>query len=265
MAAHNPVDAAYLPATDAALAPVNDSIAPDIETASDQYALRFGGVVGAFLLRQQTAAAAALLDGLPVAAPLRVLDVGGGHTHLTTLFLARGHAVTVHGSALTCFSRVRELQRTHTERLGWVLGPLWRLPAGDREYDMVCSLRLLGHMSSWEQQLAEQCRVAKRYMLCEFAVPEGFQRLARPLHGVKVRAEPDTRPFTPIAIPEITGVLRTHGFRVVQVERQFVLPIMLHRKLASPSFSATIEALCRYLGLTAHVGSPVLLLAEREH
>ena len=58
----------------------HNTLTPDVETASDAYARRFGGPVGTYFLEQQTTAVARLLSK-PSAAGRRALDVGGGHGH----------------------------------------------------------------------------------------------------------------------------------------------------------------------------------------
>jgi ubiquinone/menaquinone biosynthesis C-methylase UbiE len=241
--------------------PGNDPVAPDIETASERYALRFSGDVGRYLLARQAVAVGALLDRLP-REPLTVFDVGGGHAQLSETFALRGHHITVHGSSDNCFGRAAPSIARYPERITTRVGPLQKLPASDREFDLVCSIRLLAHVSDWRALLAEKCRVARRYVICEFPTHEGVQRVARPLHPIKVRMEPDTRTFSTLTITEVARVLAGHGFRVVQVERQFVLPIALHRALRAPSLTGGAEALLELLGITGSIGSPVILLAE---
>ena len=53
--------------------------APDVETASDDYAARFAGPVGAWMLQVQERAVLELIAPWPGAS---VLDVGGGHAQL---------------------------------------------------------------------------------------------------------------------------------------------------------------------------------------
>jgi ubiquinone/menaquinone biosynthesis C-methylase UbiE len=259
-----PDDALSLPLTLPApvVLPGNDPVAPDIETASERYARRFSGDVGSYLLGRQAAALGSLLDRLP-RGPLTVFDVGGGHAQLAETFAARGHHATVHGSSDVCFDRVAPLITRFPERITTRMGPLCQLPASDREFDLVCSVRLLAHVSDWRSMVAEKCRVARRYVICEFPTPEGVQRAARRLHPIKVRMEPDTRTFCTITVAEATAALRGLGFEVLQVERQFVLPIALHRALRAPALTGGAEALLAWSGLTGLIGSPVILLAER--
>ena len=52
----------------------------DIETSSDDYAARFAGEIGAWLLKVQEEATLRMLAAYPNA---KILDVGGGHGQLT--------------------------------------------------------------------------------------------------------------------------------------------------------------------------------------
>jgi hypothetical protein len=86
----------------------HNTLTPDVETASDAYARRFGGPVGTYFLEQQTTAVARLLSK-PSAAGRRALDVGGGHGQLTSLLLQLGFDVWGQGSAPVCSRRARAI------------------------------------------------------------------------------------------------------------------------------------------------------------
>ena len=59
------------------------------------------------------------------------------------------------------------------------------------------------------------------------------------------------------------GALQANGFRVLDTHRQFVLPIALHKRMASAGATTTIEDLLGKVGLRWLLGSPVTLVAER--
>jgi hypothetical protein len=61
----------------------------------------------------------------------------------------------------------------------------------------------------------------------------------------------------------IRDVLRSHGFAVARVHRQFVLPIALHKRVGSAPATRAVEGTLRRAGVTGLFGSPVTLLAER--
>jgi hypothetical protein len=66
-----------------------------------------------------------------------------------------------------------------------------------------------------------------------------------------------------LSLDAVSAVFEQHGFRVIEVQRQFVLPMALHRRLASATLSRRIEHAFSVTGLSRRVGSPVLVLAER--
>src|SRR5690606_22711484 len=68
---------------------------PDIETSSADYASRFAGPAGRYLLEVQARSIEAALQGLT---PGTALDVGGAHGQLVQLLERRGWQPTVHGT-----------------------------------------------------------------------------------------------------------------------------------------------------------------------
>jgi hypothetical protein len=61
----------------------------------------------------------------------------------------------------------------------------------------------------------------------------------------------------------VSNALRTGGFHIVLVHRQFVLPIALHKAVGRLAMTRRVEGGLRGIGLLALVGSPVTLVAER--
>jgi hypothetical protein len=54
-----------------------------------------------------------------------------------------------------------------------------------------------------------------------------------------------------------------HGFRILTVHRQFVLPIAFHKLVGSRTFTLTLERGLAAAGLLRVAGSPVTVVAER--
>jgi SAM-dependent methyltransferase len=136
--AGNPSDTADTPAP----ATIEDA---DVVTASDDYASRFSGPVGAWFLAEQARATRALLGDLPRGA--RVLEVGGGHAQLTPMLLEAGYQVTVIGSGPGADHRLRPFVERGAVR--FETGHLVALPYADRSFEAVLSFRLLPHVSAW--------------------------------------------------------------------------------------------------------------------
>lgn len=263
-----------MPGADAALperaAPASAPLSPatwgtetaDVETASDAYAARFAGAVGAFFLATQTRAALALLAPWPGA---RVLDVGGGHAQLAAPLAGAGYRVTVAGSSEVC--------RTRLDRLLPAGGCEFRacdllaLPFADGEFDAVLCFRLLPHAARWRELVAELCRVARRVVVLDYPDRRSANVLAPQLFRWKRRVESDTRPYACFTRREVTGELARHGFgRPLRVP-QFFVPMAAHRALGKATGSAApsraVEGASGALGLTRALGSPVIVRAER--
>jgi hypothetical protein len=61
----------------------------------------------------------------------------------------------------------------------------------------------------------------------------------------------------------VRDALASRGFRIVGVERQFVLPIAFHKAIGSRALTTRVEGALAAVGLLRLVGSPVTIVAER--
>jgi len=232
----------------------------DRDVAEGFDALRFSGPIGRYLLESQErllTEALAPLDGR------RVLDVGTGTGRAAIgLGVAGAHVVGLDASA--------EMLRVAGERLMRAgLAPLLAiadahdLPLADRSADAVVCLRLLMHVVDWQKCVSEFCRVARWRVVVDFpalgsaaALESGARRLAHAL-GRKTEA------YRVIAERDVEAAFRAHGYRVVMVRRQFVLPIAFHKAVGSLPFTRTVERALEAAGLLRLFGSPVTMVAER--
>lgn len=230
----------------------------DVETASDAYARRFEGAVGAWFLERQARCA---LDLIARAAPgsLSILDVGGGHGQLTRPFLDAGHRVVVHASAPGCHERLAP----YRNRVGRVISDLWQLPFADRSFDLVSGIRLLAHVDDWHGLVREMARVSLSLVLVDAPLRTPVHRLAPALFARKRRIEGNTRPYFDYQSDEVVDGLRDCGLRVVGQARQYALPMVLHRKIGVAALSSRVEAALCAVGVTGTLGSPGLFLATR--
>jgi SAM-dependent methyltransferase len=246
----------------------HDTERPDIETSSDRYAdRRFAGPAGRWLLAQQSQAIASVLDRMGEA-PLRVLEVGGGHGQITQLLLERGHHVVVHGSDPVCFSRIESARHSYPDRLERCAASLRALPFADGSFDIVIAVRLLGHVTEWRAFLGELARLSRRFVVVEFPRKSdvlALQSLRDALFSLKHRVEGTTRPFFAYSEGALVDELQGCGFRRVTTVGQFALPMVAHRMLRSPALSAGLEQALRVAGIGDGRRSPAILLGEREH
>jgi SAM-dependent methyltransferase len=237
------------------LAPREDA---DIETSSDAYARRFSGAVGGYFLEKQRAAVLELLRPWPGAS---VLDVGGGHGQLTGPLVDAGYAVTVLGSDPACEARVREW--TGVGRARFLAADLLAPGLADRSHDVVLSLRLLPHVQRVRELVATLGRLARFAVVVDYPTRRSVNAVSRLLFGLKQGVEGDTRPFTVFSDREIEGTFAALGYSPTGRRPQFLAPMALYRALGSAPLARAIEGTAAALGLTAALGSPVVLRLER--
>jgi 2-polyprenyl-3-methyl-5-hydroxy-6-metoxy-1,4-benzoquinol methylase len=226
----------------------------DIETSSDDYATRFAGPAGAWMLEVQERIT---LDFLAEAPGAAVLDVGGGHGQLCAPLCREGYDVTVLGSAESCRHRIARLVDGGACR--FVVGNVIELPFEDGSFDTVLAFRLLTHCGRWPQLVAELCRTARRAVIVDYPTGQSLNCIAPMLFGAKKKLEKNTRTWRLFRHAEVVKAFEDRGFRTARRRAQFFLPMVLHRTLKSRRVSATLERACRALGLTERWGSPVIV------
>lgn len=231
----------------------------DVHTASPEYATRFSGAAGRWMLSLQERI---VLRQLAPCAGGTVLDVGGGHGQLALPLADRGWDVTVLGSGPDAQSGAVRAAAA-AGRLRYATGDLLALPCPDRAFDAVLCFRLLTHCDEWPRLAAELCRVARRAVIVDYPTGQSLNCITPALFGAKKRIEGNTRTYTLFPHRTLAGAFAAHGFRRTALDKQFFLPMVLHRLLKSPPLSRLAEFPFRVLGLTALLGSPAIARFER--
>jgi len=231
----------------------------DVETASDEYAARFAGPTGAWMLAVQERIILERLRALPRPT---VLDVGGGHGQLAIPLARAGWEVTVIGSAQACGRRIERLVQAGQCR--FVIGDLLKMPFSDGSFDVVICIRLLPHCEEWRALIGELCRVARRAVIVDYPTSQSMNILGPAFFETKRRLEGNTRVWRSFRHAEVENAFREHGYAVSFRIGQFFLPMALHRLLRMRRISSVLEGLARGIGLTRRWGSPVILEAVRQ-
>ena len=229
----------------------------DLDPSTDRYAQRFQGAAGEWLLSRQTHALRTHLKG---ESALNILDVGGGHAQVARPLCADGHRVTVHASSQDALGQVLKFEHPN---LTQSVGALRQLPFEDQSFDVVTSFRIMAHIGDWQPFLTELLRVARKTIVIDFPIPGGVNALEPLLFGLKKRIEGNTRKFDTMTRPDVRHVIESAGWTETAAIGQFVLPMVLHRKLSVPTISAALEGGLAALGLAGAVGTPVVLRADR--
>ena len=230
---------------------------PDIASSTDDYARRFAGPTGAYLLAVQNQAILKLLS------PWRggtVLDVGGGHAQLCGPLLDAGYTVTVLGSDESCFERVHRL---YGEQVRCVTGDLLAPSFPEQTFDVVVSIRMLAHIEDAEGFITGLCRTARHSVIIDYPEVFSINALAPLLYGLKKKFEGNTRTFRLYRAAWLKTAFAAQGFGHPTAHGQFFWPMVLHRALTRPRLSQALEAPPRVLGLTGLFGSPICLRMRR--
>lgn len=230
---------------------------PDIETSSDDYARRFAGPAGKYFLSIQEKAFQCVLPARP---DCSVLEVGGGHGQLVPVFLRRNCELTILGSDESTHRRVRTSFPEAT--IEYVIGDVLKLPYEDNSFDLVVAVRLISHIEAWETLLDEFCRVARHSIIIDYPSWISLNALTPVFFSMKKSLEGNTRNYTSFFRWQLSKVLRRHEFEVTRTWNQFILPMFLHRALHGARWLQVVERVCRSLGLTALLGSPVVMRAD---
>lgn len=232
----------------------------DVHTSSDEYAQRFSGSAGEWMLDVQERLALGMVRRFPGAS---ILDVGGGHGQLAVPLCRAGWKTTVVGSDESCRKRVEPALATG---LGdFVVGNVVDLPFAARSFDLAICFRLLTHCERWPALVAELCRVARLGVVVDYPTSQSLNAVAPALFGAKKKFEGNTRTWTLFRHSQIAAAFAAHGFVPRHVRKQFFLPMVLHRMLGRRGVSAALEGLCRGVGLTGLWGSPAIaLMVPRE-
>ena len=229
----------------------------DIHTSSDEYATRFSGPAGEWMLAVQEQMTLRLMRPFPDAS---VLDVGGGHGQLAVPLCRAGWRVTVLGSDESCRHRIQSIVDSGACRFR--VGDVVRLPFPDNSFDVALSFRLLTHCERWPELVRELCRVARQAVIVDYPTGQSLNAIAPALFGAKKKFEKNTRTWALFRHRQVIDEFAKNGFVPAETKKQFFLPMVLHRMLKSRAASAALEALCRALGLTRLWGSPVIVRME---
>lgn len=227
----------------------------DVETSSDDYATRFRGAVGAWMLRVQEKAVLSLLaTSVPPGA--RILDVGGGHGQLARPLAEAGYRVTVLGSAPSCRHRISDLVENGS--VEFFVGNVIDLPFPSKSFDAVVAVRMLTHCTAWQKLVSEMCRVSAGPVITDYPTSQSLNAIAPALFKAKKRFEKNTRTWKLFRHTEVRKAFADCGFAPAGRIGQFFLPMVLHRMLKCKHLSSAAESVCRALGLSHAFGTPVV-------
>ncbi len=229
----------------------------DIETSSVEYATRFSGAQGNWLLLIQSEHVQSCLHwkGLKGRGGLAA-DVGGGHGQLVDCLKEEGYQVTVIGSTAECSNLIED--RVHQGDCKFLCADLLSIPVENRAYDVVTCIRLITHCSEWKKLVGELCRISKNSVIIDYPPIFSFNFFYPLLFRLKKLLEGNTRTYALFTHHEIEREFALHGFSLQRRDGQFFLPMVFYRILKKPALSAWIEDIFSVLGLSKIFGSPTI-------
>lgn len=193
--------------------------------------------------------------------PGRALDVGGGHGQLVPVLRELGWDVTVHGSDPECERNLREL---HGQRdVEFLLSDMFAVPRPDASFDLVLAVRLVSHCDDWPRLLAEMCRLSRQAVLIDYPCQSGLNALTPWLFSLKKSLEGNTRTYTSFSRVQLAQQFAASGFDRLTEVKQFLLPMVVHRRTHAAAPFRAFESVARSMGLTGRFGSPAILRADR--
>ena len=222
--------------------------------------MRFSGPIGRLIAETQERVIAGFLEPL---AGRTVLDVGTGTGRGAIALARRGAVVTGVDASAEMLDVARRRAADAAVGVTFSREDAHRLPFDDRAFDAVICLRVLMHTPDWRQSLSEMCRVARERVVFDYpamvsaALLESVARRVAHAAGARVEA------YRVFAESSVRAALAANGYRVVDIHRQFVLPIALHKTLNSETATRRIEGALQRVGLNWLLGSPVTVVAER--
>jgi len=223
-------------------------------------ALRFGGPIGQLLADTQERVIAAFLGNL---SGLHIVDVGTGTGRAAIALASRGAFVT----AVDASVEMLDVARTRAQAAGadvtFDVGDAHALPFADRSFDAAVSLRVLMHTPGWRRALAELCRVSRSRVVFDYPSARSAAALQAVARRLAVAFGRETEAYRVFRPERIRAALTDQGFRIVDVHRQFVMPIAVHKAIGSRRFTDASEGLLNAVGLNAAFGSPITVVAER--
>lgn len=225
----------------------------DIHTSTDEYAGRFRGASGAWMLSTQLRLTRKLLAPYPVT---EMLDVGGGHGQLANPLSEASWKVTVLGSDESCAHRIQG--NIDAGRIRFQVANLIDLPFPDKSFDVVLCFRLLTHCERYPTLVKELCRVARKAVVVDYPTGESVNAIAPMFFGAKKKFEKNTRTWRLFRHAEVRELFAANGFKRSAIKKQFFFPMVVHRMLKAKVASAAAEGVARALGLTAWLGSPAI-------
>ncbi|HEY7443791.1 MAG TPA: class I SAM-dependent methyltransferase [Vicinamibacterales bacterium] len=222
--------------------------------------VRFGGPIGSLLLEEQERV---LREAFGDVSGRPVIDVGTG-TGRAALALARwGAQVTAIDASAQMLVAARSRATVAGLSVRFERQDAHALSFATQVFDHAVSLRLLMHAPDWKRCLEELCRVTRHRIVFDFPALASAAAVQAVTRRLTQAAGRQVEAYRVLSFRTVRREVERHGFRILTVHRQFVLPVALHKLVGSRTVTLTIERGLAAAGLLRIAGSPVTVVAER--
>jgi SAM-dependent methyltransferase len=230
----------------------------DVAEGFDQ--LRFGGPIGSYMRELQEDQ---LKRWIHDPQNRTILDIGAG-TGRTALPLAKMGAEVVAADASDEMLRVAR-KRAEEDKidLKFSVCDVMDLPFDDRMFDTVMIFRVLMHVTDWKKAVAEICRCSENQIIFDFPPRYALAAMLVPYRSLKAKWDETVQNFRVFSLGQMKKEFKKHGFTFEAVEKQWFLPIALHKKIGSLGFTRGIEKFFAVTGMRSLWGAPVTVRARR--
>ena len=161
----------------------------------------------------------AALDGMPLAATGRALDVATGGGHTAVWLAENGWAVTASDLSPAMLERASELAASRGVSLETTLHEAERLPYDHATFQIVTCRVAAHHFSNPDAFVSEVARVLKSggiFLLIDGSVPDGEPEAAEWIHEVEKWRDPSHRRF--LSPSEWSKICRNSGLEILKCE-----------------------------------------------
>lgn len=223
---------------------------------------RFGGPIGKILQESQEEVILKMIEH-PLSG-INVLDLGAGTGRISLPLARLGAEVIALDSSDKMLAIAEDKAMAENIPIKFKIGDAHEIPFKDDSFDYVISLRTLLHVVDWKKVISEVCRVSKNWVIIDFP-PKSSPVVFAPilLRAKRYLLDHNTQVYRTFRLNSIRKEFLRHGFEVVEVHRGFALPIFLHRKINSPSFTKRSEEIFKKIGVTSFIGAPLTLKAKK--
>jgi ubiquinone/menaquinone biosynthesis C-methylase UbiE len=236
------------------------AIYSDPSVASQFDITHFGGPIGRLVAEKEEQV---LLDFVGDLQKKTVLDVGTGTGRAALAMARKGAQVTGLDASPEMLKVARTRLAAEQMDATFLPGDAHSLAFPDRSFDVVVSLRMLMHVMDWRRCLNEFCRVARQRVIFDYPPTWSAPAFQVGMRRAEKLAGRNVETYRVISTASVRSVLTANGFDVMELHRQFVLPIALHKSIGSVRFTVHTERALAAMGLLSLVGAPVTILAEK--